>query len=153
MIYSGKFLGDSASWYSRFRSRPKLSYDQTIQTEMTSDQTLQTKMSSDQTEPRPWSRLKRLWSDRPDRIDLWSDRNQTMVQTIVRSNCFPDPVISVWEGNTGVRSIGSDHSSIWVWTKTWDIRSCTHLDNLSKHDGVYCINLAVLHVNKATHFW
>ena len=61
----------------RFWSRPKLSYDQTIQTEMTSDQTFQTevtpdqtfqtkmisdqtfqtKMSSDQTETRPLSRL------------------------------------------------------------------------------------------------
>ena len=42
-----------------------------------------------------------------------------MVQTIVRSNRFPDPVILAWE-HRGVRSIGSDHSSIWVWTKTWD---------------------------------
>ena len=61
----------------RFRSRPKLSYNQTMQTEMTSDQTFQTevtsdqtfqtkmisdqtfqtKMPSDQTEPRPLSRL------------------------------------------------------------------------------------------------
>ena len=46
------------------------------------DQTFQTKFASDQTEPRPWSRLWRLWSDLPDRIDLWSDRTQTMVQTI-----------------------------------------------------------------------
>ena len=44
------------------------------------DQTFQTELTSDQTEPRPWSRLKRLWSDLPDRIDLWSDRTQTMVQ-------------------------------------------------------------------------
>ena len=63
--------------HPRFRSRPKLSYDQTMQTEVTSDQTFQTevtsdqtfqtkmisdqtfqtKMSSDQTEPRPLSRL------------------------------------------------------------------------------------------------
>ena len=63
--------------FPRFRSRPKLSYDQSMQTEMTSDQTFQTevtsdqtfqtkiisdqtfqtKMSSDQTEPRPLSRL------------------------------------------------------------------------------------------------
>ena len=43
-----------------------------------------------------------------------------MVQTIVRSNRFPDPVISVWE-HRGVRSIGSDLSSIWVWTKTWEL--------------------------------
>ena len=61
----------------RFMSRPKLSYDQTMQTEMTSDQTFQTevtsdqtfqtkmisdqifqtKMSSDENEPRPLSRL------------------------------------------------------------------------------------------------
>ena len=53
-------------------------------------------------------------SDLPDRIGLWSDRIQTMVQTIVRSNFFPDPVISVRE-HTGVRSTGSDHSLIWVW--------------------------------------
>ena len=43
-----------------------------------------------------------------------------MVQTIVRSNRFPDPVFSVWE-HRGVRSTGSDHSSIWVWTKTWAV--------------------------------
>ena len=79
------------------------------------DQTFQTELTSDQTEPRPWSRLYELWSDRPDRTDFGSDRNQTMVQTIVRSNRFPDPVISVCE-HTGVRSTGSDHSSIWVWT-------------------------------------
>ena len=54
-------------------------------------------------------------SDLPDRIDFWSDWNQTMVHTIVRSNCFSGPLILVWE-HTGVRSIGSDHSSIWVWT-------------------------------------
>ena len=46
------------------------------------DQTFQAELTSDQTEPRPWSRLKRLWSDFPDRIDFWSDRTQTMVQTI-----------------------------------------------------------------------
>ena len=45
------------------------------------DQTFQTELTYDQTEPRPWSRLKRLWSDLLDRIDLWSDRTQTMVQT------------------------------------------------------------------------
>ena len=43
-----------------------------------------------------------------------------MVQTIVRSNRFPDPVSSVWE-HTGVRSIGSDHSSIWVGAETLEI--------------------------------
>ena len=41
----------------RFRCRPKLSYDQTIQTEMTSNQTFQTEVTSDQTEPRLLSRL------------------------------------------------------------------------------------------------
>ena len=45
------------------------------------DQTFQTELTSNQTEPRPWSRLKRLWSDPPDRIDLCSDQTQTMVQT------------------------------------------------------------------------
>ena len=33
----------------RFSSRPKLSYDQTMQSEMTSDQTFQTEVTSDQT--------------------------------------------------------------------------------------------------------
>ena len=61
------------------------------------DQTFQTELTSDRTKPRPWSRLWRLWADRPDRIDLWSDQNQTIVQTIVRPNRFPDPVILVWE--------------------------------------------------------
>ena len=42
-----------------------------------------------------------------------------MVQTIVRSNRFPDPVISVWQ-HKGVRWVGSNHRSIWVWTKTWE---------------------------------
>ena len=60
----------------------------------------------------------RLWSDISDQNDLWSDHLQTMVQTVVRSNFRKDPVISVWE-HTGVRSTGSDHNSIWVWTSTW----------------------------------
>ena len=62
----------------------------------------------------------RLWSDLPDRNDLWSDLNQTMVQTIECSNRCPDPVILVWE-HTGGRSNESDHSSIWVLTSTWII--------------------------------
>ena len=61
----------------------------------------------------------RLWSDFSDQIDLWSDHLQTMVQTVVRSNFCPDPVISFWE-HTGVRSTGSDHKPIWVWTSTWE---------------------------------
>ena len=60
----------------------------------------------------------RLWPDFSDQNDLWSDHLQTMVQTVVRSNFRKDPVISVWE-HTGVRSTGSDHNSIWVWTSTW----------------------------------
>ena len=56
-----------------------------------------------------------LWSDLSDRVDLWSDHLQTIVQTVVRSNFRPDPVILVWE-HTGVRSTGSDHKPIWVWT-------------------------------------
>ena len=59
-----------------------------------------------------------LWSDFSDQIDLWSDHLQTMVQTVVRSNFRPDPVISVWE-HSSVRSTGSDHKPIWVWTSTW----------------------------------
>ena len=56
-----------------------------------------------------------LWSDSSDQNYLWSDHLQTIVQTVVRSNFHPDPVISVWE-HTGVRSSGSDHKPIWVWT-------------------------------------
>ena len=56
---------------------------------------------------RPLIRLKcaqiRLWSDIPGRIDLWSDLNQTMAQTILPSNCFPEPVILVWEPRVCVR--------------------------------------------------
>ena len=60
----------------------------------------------------------RLWSDFSDQIDLWSDHHQTIVQTVVRSNFRPYPVISVWE-HTGVRSTVSDQKPIWVWTATW----------------------------------
>ena len=52
-----------------------------------------------------------------------------MVQTIVRSSRFPDPVISVLE-HRGVRSIGSDHSSIWVWTKTRVMPNVHFLDKI-----------------------
>ena len=61
----------------------------------------------------------RLWSDFSVQIYLWSDHLQTMIQTVVRSNFHPDPIISVWE-HTCVRSTGSDHKSIWVWTSNWD---------------------------------
>ena len=71
----------------------------------------------------PLIRLKcsriRLWSGFSDQNDLWSDHLQTIIQTLVRSNFRPDPVISVWE-HTGVHSTGSDHKSIWVWTSTWE---------------------------------
>ena len=60
-----------------------------------------------------------LWPDFPDQIELWSDLNQTMAQTILPSNCCLDPAILVWE-HMGLRSSGSDHSSIWVWTSTWE---------------------------------
>ena len=56
--------------------------------------------------------------DFSDQNYLWSDHLQTIVQTVVRSNFRPDPVISVWE-HTGVRSTGSDHKPICVWTSTW----------------------------------
>ena len=59
-------------------------------------------MASDKTQvhsKRPLIGLKcagiQLWSDPPDRVDLWLDLNQTMVQTILRSNRFPDPVFEV----------------------------------------------------------
>ena len=61
----------------------------------------------------------RLWSDFSDQKYLWSDHLQTIVQTVVRSNFRPDPVISVWE-HTGVRSTGSDHKPIWIWPSTSD---------------------------------
>ena len=74
----------------------------------------------------------RLWSDFSDEIDLWPDQLQTMVQTVVGSNFRPQPVISVWE-HTGVRSIGSDHKAIWVYTSTWEIA----LSLLSKYLNKY----------------
>ena len=67
---------------------------------------------------RPKCARNRLWSDFSDQVDLWSDHRQTIVQTVMRSNFLPDAVISVWE-HTGVRSTGSDHKPIWVWTSTW----------------------------------
>ena len=81
-------------------------------------QTFQTKMTPDQTISRPWSRLL-------DQNDTWSDHLQTIVQTVVRSNFRPDPLILVWE-HTGVRSTGSDHKPIWVWTSTWDRNDVRH---------------------------
>ena len=63
----------------RLRSRLNLSYDQTIQTEITSDQTFRPIW--------PLIRLFRqndLWSNFPEKDNLWSDGTQTMVQTIVR---------------------------------------------------------------------
>ena len=65
-----------------------------------------------------------LWSDLSDQINLWSDHIQTIVQTVVRSNFLPEPVISVWE-HTAVRSTGSDHKPIWVWTSTWAAKIAT----------------------------
>ena len=59
-----------------------------------------------------------VWSDFSDQFDLWSDHLQTIVQTVVRSNFRPDLVFLVWE-HMGVRSTGSDHKPIWVWTSTW----------------------------------
>ena len=56
-----------------------------------------------------------------------------MVQTIVRSNRFPDSVTSVWEHRGVPRpKYSSDHSSIWVWTKTWvkHVRTCSVLTHL-----------------------
>ena len=78
----------------------------------------QTQLRSKSPLIRPKCARIRLWSDFSDQNDLWSDHLQTMVQTVVRSNFRKDPVISVRE-HTGVRSTGSDHNSIWVWTSTW----------------------------------
>ena len=78
----------------------------------------QTQLRSKSALIRPKCAQIRLWSDISDQINLWSDHLQTIVQTVVRSNFLPDPVISVWE-HTGVRSTGSDHKQIWVWTSTW----------------------------------
>ena len=69
----------------------------------------------------------RLWSDFSDQKYLWSDHLQTIVQTVVRSIFRQDPVISVWE-HTGVRSIGSDHKPIWVWTSAWGDGCCLRVD-------------------------
>ena len=77
----------------------------------------QTQMRSKSPLIRPKCARIRLWSDFSDQIDYCSDHVQTIVQTVVRSNFRPDPVISVWE-HTGVRSIGSDRKTIWVWTST-----------------------------------
>ena len=82
----------------------------------------QTQLRSKSALIRPKCARIRLWSDLSDQINLWSDHLQTIVKTVVRSNFLPDPVISVWE-NTGVRSTGSDHKPIWVWTSTWDVKS------------------------------
>ena len=79
----------------------------------------QTQLRSKSPLIRPKCARIRLWSDFSDQNDFWSDHLQTAVQTVVRSNFRKDPVISVWE-HTGVRSTGSDHNSIWVWTSTWD---------------------------------
>ena len=73
----------------------------------------------------------RPWSDFSDQIDLCPNQLQTMVQTVVRSNFRPDPVILVWE-HTGVRSIGSDHKAIWVCTSTWVGKS-----NYKSHFSTY----------------
>ena len=67
----------------------------------------------------------RLWLYLSEGTDLWSGLNQIMVQTIVRSNRCPDPVISVWE-HTGVHSSGSDHSSMWVWTSSWGVQGAAN---------------------------
>ena len=78
----------------------------------------QTQLRSKSPLIRPMCARIRLCSDFSDKIDLWSDHRQTMVQTVVRSNFHPDPIISVWE-HTGVLSTMSDHKPIWVWTSTW----------------------------------
>ena len=62
----------------------------------------------------------RLWSGFSEQIDVWADQLQTMIQTVVRSNFRPDPVISVVE-HTGVGLIGSDYKAIWVCTLTWEV--------------------------------
>ena len=78
----------------------------------------QTQLRSKSPLIRPKCAQIRLWSDFSDQIDIWSDHLQTIVQTVLRSNFLPDTVILVWE-HTGVRSTGSYHKPIWVWTSTW----------------------------------
>ena len=78
----------------------------------------QTQLHSKSALIRPKCARIRLWSDFLDQIDQWSDHFQTIVQTVVRLNFLSDPLNSVWE-HTGVRSTGSDHKPIWVWTSTW----------------------------------
>ena len=91
----------------------------------------QTQLRSKSPLIRPKCARIRLSSDFSDQNDLWSDHLQTMVQAVVRSNFRKDPVISVWE-HTIVRSTGSDHNSIWVWTSTWALlRAHISLDILS----------------------
>ena len=84
------------------------------------DQTFQNKSTSDKTISRPSSR-----------------------QTVVRSNFPPDPVISVWE-HTGVRSTGSDHKPIWVWTSTWVFGSQTPRQVLKVVSASGKTNLCIL---------
>ena len=83
----------------------------------------QTQLRSKSPLIRPKCARIRLWSDFSDQIDFWSDHLKTIVQTVVRSNFLPDPVILVWE-HTGVRSTGSDHKPTCVWTSAW-IRKLT----------------------------
>ena len=116
----------------RFSSRPKLSYDQTMQTEMTSDQTFQTKvtsdqtfqtkiifdqtfqtkMSSDQTEPRPLSRLECAYDQtqiqtRVQTINkLWSDHLQTMVQTQIQT--IAPTLIRLWSDSSALKIVWSE---------------------------------------------
>ena len=115
----------SCFWYghdqTQVSSKRLWSDSSALKAQIHYDQTLQTKLTSNHTISRPWPRM------------------------LVRWNFRPDPVISVWE-HTDVRSTGSDHKSIWIWTSIW-VQLCTFLFILffigllpSESLGIPCID-------------
>ena len=132
---SFRISADLFSSLPRFWSRPKLSYDQTIQTEMTSDQTFQTevtpdqtfqtkmisdqtfqtKMSSDQTETRPLSRLQCAY-------------DQTQIQTIVQT------INRLWSDSPDQSDRFSDQTQIFVQTivRLWSDPNSDHCPDYKK---------------------
>ena len=106
-----------ASWLSQHLSVKKTKNEKNKALEIVLQQT---QLRSKAFLIRPKCARSRVWSNFSDQIDLWLDHLQTVVQTVVRSNCRPYPVISVWE-HTGVRSIGSVQKAIWVWNSNWEI--------------------------------
>ena len=124
-----------------FRSRPKLSYDQTIQTEMTSDQTFQTevtsdqplqtkmisdqifqtKLSFDQTEPRPLSRLYCAYRS-DSNSDHCADYKKTMIRPsrpnlhLIRSNPDHGPDYKDYD-HTFQTKLTSDQTEPRPWSR------------------------------------